>query len=120
MKYRGYTETASLDHIDITRVEAFIDLLAKGFFVGASKYADSSLQEGASMGPLRPTPRSTNKITPIRILSCRGQGRLSAAVRHDIGHGMCSVGSRELCQPRTEADGPPSRRATRVFARPRK
>lgn len=30
MKYRGYTETASLDHVDITRVEAFIDLLAQG------------------------------------------------------------------------------------------
>ena len=29
----------------------------------------------------------------------------NAAVRHDIGHGMCSVGSRELRQPRTEADG---------------
>ena len=30
MKYRGYTETASLDQVDITRVEAFIDLLTKG------------------------------------------------------------------------------------------
>jgi hypothetical protein len=30
MKYRGYTETASLDHVDIIRVEAFIELLALG------------------------------------------------------------------------------------------
>lgn len=30
MKYRGYTETASLHHVDITRVEAFVDLLARG------------------------------------------------------------------------------------------
>jgi hypothetical protein len=30
MKYRGYTETASLDQVEITRVEAFIDLLSQG------------------------------------------------------------------------------------------
>jgi hypothetical protein len=29
MKYRGYTETASLDHISIEQVETFIDLLAQ-------------------------------------------------------------------------------------------
>ena len=30
MRYRGYTETASLDHVDIQRVDAFIALLAQG------------------------------------------------------------------------------------------
>jgi hypothetical protein len=30
MKYRGYTETASLGHIDVQRVDTFIDLLAYG------------------------------------------------------------------------------------------
>jgi hypothetical protein len=30
MKYRGYTETASLDHVETKLVEAFIDLLAQG------------------------------------------------------------------------------------------
>jgi hypothetical protein len=34
--------------------------------------------------------------------------------------GMWPVGSRELCRPRTEAEGSSSRRATPVFAHPRK
>ena len=38
---------------------------------------------------------------------CRGQGRRAPHARQDLGYATWSVGNRELCEPRTEADGNP-------------
>src|SRR5271170_4151447 len=69
-----------------------------------------------SSGPTISTTVPTAIVRPLAWLCipaghpnvriCRGQGRAPQA-RQDLGRAMWSVGSRELCEPRTEADGNP-------------
>ena len=81
------------------RLRAVITSLSRRWLLGRSRY-----------GPCRPVRRAVFLCIGAlgaNVLICRGQGRRAPQARQDLGYATWSVGNRELCEPRTEADRNP-------------